>query len=163
MKGFLHKAKEQVQSTLQKDQQQPSKPRPPPPIPGSKPVFLQRNAAQTDQPSSISEPTPLDVIRYRYHHGTNLGSIYVLEKWLYPSMFPGNAASNQSSELEAVKLWTSQIGMDAARAKFEAHWTNAISDSNFEWLANTAKCKFITNESSTISYSDYHIRQTYTV
>ncbi|OCL10243.1 glycoside hydrolase family 5 protein [Glonium stellatum] len=143
MKGFLHKAKEQVQSTLQKDQQQPSKPHPPPPVPGSKPVFLQHNAVQTDQPSSISEPTPLDVIRYRYHHGTNLGSIYVLEKWLHPSMFPGNAASNQSSELEAVKLWVSQIGIDAARVKFEAHWANAISSSDFDWLANTAKCTTI--------------------
>ncbi|OCK74292.1 glycoside hydrolase family 5 protein [Lepidopterella palustris CBS 459.81] len=142
MKGFLHKARDHVQSSLRKDEQ-PTTTRPPPPIPGSKPVFLRRNAAQTDQPPTIAEPSSLDVLRYRYHHGTNLGSIYVLEKWLHPSMFPGNAASNQSSELEAVHLWVDQIGMDATRAKFETHWANAVSDDDLIWLSQSANCTSI--------------------
>ena len=41
-----------------------------------------------------------DILRYRYHHGTNLGSIYVLEKWLHGSMFDNEAAGD--SELDAV-------------------------------------------------------------
>jgi len=136
MKGFLHKAKD----SLQKDKASTSG-RPPPPVP-SKPSIFQRNAPQGDQPSSISDPTPQEVLRYRYHHGANLGSIYVLEKWLHPSMFPSNAAPGQSSELEAVKLWISQIGMDAARTKFEAHWANAMSDDDLKWLSQSANCEY---------------------
>lgn len=140
MKGLFHKARGQVQDIL--NDQKPSDSRRPPPVPGNKPTTYQHTAMQADQPSTIAEPTQLDVLRYRYHHGTNLGSIYVLEKWLHPSMFPSNASSNQSSELEAVKLWVNQIGMDAAKAKFEAHWANAVSDDDINWLARVAKCKF---------------------
>jgi hypothetical protein len=46
-------------------------------------------------------PTDKDIFRYRYQHGTNLGSIFVLEKWLHSSMFEKNMPG--SSELEAVK------------------------------------------------------------
>lgn len=130
MKGFLHKAKE----SLQKD-----KSGGPPPIP-KKPNFFQKTAAQSDQPSSVSDPTKDDIFRYRYHHGANLGSIYVLEKWLSGSMFPSNAGPGQSSELEACKLWVSQIGMDAAQAKFESYWANAITDDDLKWLTTIAKC-----------------------
>ena len=48
-------------------------------------------------------PTATDIFRYRYQHGTNLGSIFVLEKWLHPKMFEKDAQG--SSELEAVKQW----------------------------------------------------------
>lgn len=45
-------------------------------------------------------PTAIDIFRYRYQHGTNLGSIFVLEKWLHPKMFEKDAKG--SSEIEAV-------------------------------------------------------------
>lgn len=45
-------------------------------------------------------PTPLDTLRYRSHHGVNLGGIFVLEKWLYPSMFGAGAGGD--SEMDAV-------------------------------------------------------------
>ena len=45
-------------------------------------------------------PTSQDLLRYRSHHGSNLGSIFVLEKWLYPSMFEPGAEGD--SELAAV-------------------------------------------------------------
>ena len=48
-------------------------------------------------------PTPLDNLRYRFHNGTNLGSIFVLEKWLFPSMFEPNARGD--SELDAVTAY----------------------------------------------------------
>ena len=54
-------------------------------------------------PSDISllpPPTALDVLRYRYHHGVNLGGVFVLERWLFPSMFPSCAEG--ASELDAV-------------------------------------------------------------
>lgn len=53
--------------------------------------------------SEIRPPTQLDVLRYRYHHGANLGGIFVLEKWLYGSMFEPGAKGG--SELDAVSAY----------------------------------------------------------
>lgn len=92
------------------------------------------------QPSTITEPTAIDILRYQYHHGTNLGSIYVLERWLYPSRFPVSTAG--SSELEAVKAWVDKIGIDAAKQKAEEHWANAITDTDIKWLHDVTKCEF---------------------
>lgn len=39
-----------------------------------------------DKPK-MRPPTALDVLRYRYQYGVNLGGIFVLEKWISPSMF----------------------------------------------------------------------------
>ncbi|KAF2502586.1 glycoside hydrolase [Lophium mytilinum] len=176
MKGFFHKAKDQVTSSLQKDSKDPKDPKSPPPVPATrpsifgdgtqkdlkspppipakKPSIFQRDAPkipqrpitinpdtpQEDGPSRIYNAQALDVARYRYHHGTNLGSIYVLEKWLHGSMFPPNAAPGQTSELEAVKLWVSQIGLDATCTKFWKHWGSAVSDSDMRWLSRSANC-----------------------
>jgi hypothetical protein len=48
----------------------------------------------------LPRPSAKDILRYRYHHGSNLGSTFVLEKWLSGSMYDGGAAG--SSELDAV-------------------------------------------------------------
>ncbi|KZF22188.1 glycoside hydrolase family 5 protein [Xylona heveae TC161] len=96
---------------------------------------------QQDTPSRIQPPTPTDILRYRYHHGTNLGSIFVLEQWLTPSMFVEGAAGG--SELDAVNACLKSQGLDATRAKWENHWSNAVSDSDFSWLVNTAHCTTI--------------------
>ncbi|KAF2183237.1 glycoside hydrolase family 5 protein [Zopfia rhizophila CBS 207.26] len=128
MKGLLKKAKAELQGILDTDQR------------AHQPPAYQRGMEQ-DQPSTISTPTALEILRYRYHHGSNLGSIYVLERWLHPSMFPRDASG--SSELEAVKAWVEQIGLDATRQKFEDHWANAASDSDLKWLSNEAKCTTI--------------------
>ncbi|KAL9627291.1 MAG: hypothetical protein Q9164_007648, partial [Protoblastenia rupestris] len=50
----------------------------------------------------LPPPTHLDILRYRTHHGTNLGSIFVLEKWLYPSLF---SYTDSDSELDAVTAY----------------------------------------------------------
>lgn len=55
--------------------------------------------------SNPAPPTATDIFRYRYQHGTNLGSIFVLEKWLHPKMFDKD--SKGSSELEATKQYFS--------------------------------------------------------
>ena len=49
----------------------------------------------------ISQVQLQDVYRYRYHHGTNLGSIFILEKWLFSTMFEESAQGG--SELDAVQ------------------------------------------------------------
>ena len=36
-----------------------------------------------------------------------------------------------------------QAGLDGTRAKWEGHWANAVSDSDFDWLVNAAHCTSI--------------------
>ncbi|KAL9120789.1 MAG: hypothetical protein Q9187_002654 [Circinaria calcarea] len=81
---------------------------------------------QDNVSSEIRPPTQLDVLRYRYHHGANLGGIFVLEKWLYGSMFEPEAKGG--SELDAVSASIAVRGVDATREKWEAHWSSALSD-----------------------------------
>ncbi|KAG0649690.1 hypothetical protein D0Z07_3962 [Hyphodiscus hymeniophilus] len=97
--------------------------------------------SQASLPSSIRPPTVTDLLRYRYHNGTNLGSIFVLEKWLHGSMFP--KSSTGSSELDAVSASLRESGLDATRQKWENHWRNALTDQDLQWLVNTAKCTSI--------------------
>ncbi|KAF2717490.1 glycoside hydrolase family 5 protein [Polychaeton citri CBS 116435] len=93
---------------------------------------------QPDRPSQIQPPTPADVDRYRYHHGTNLGSVFILEKWLTKCMFPEGASG--SSELAAAQARTKHEGADAARGRFEQHWREYVGDSDLDWLRDVAKC-----------------------
>ena len=100
----------------------------------------QSQMPMTDQPASLQEPSPLDVLRYRYQHGTNLGSVFVLEKWLTGSMYQDGS---DSAELAAVTGNIKAMGLDAARQKFENHWETYISDSDLDWLASQAHCMLI--------------------
>ncbi|PNS16146.1 hypothetical protein CAC42_4547 [Sphaceloma murrayae] len=93
---------------------------------------------QTDSPSRIQPPTLRDLYRYRYHHGTNLGSLFVLERWLAPSMFPDSATGG--SELAAATALVSSLGLDGARQKFEEHWRTFVSDADLDWLAGEGAC-----------------------
>jgi hypothetical protein len=127
--GFLKKFKTEMKSAFGDDK---------PSYPGAQ--QQQSQMPMTDQPASLQEPSPLDVLRYRYQHGTNFGSIFVLEKWLTGSMYPENA---DSAELAAVTGNIKAMGLDAARQKFENHWETYISDSDLDWLANQAHCMFL--------------------
>jgi hypothetical protein len=49
----------------------------------------------------MATPTAADVFNYRYHHGTNLGSIFVLEDWLSYTMYLD--VKQGKSELDAVR------------------------------------------------------------
>lgn len=140
MKGFLQKAKAEWKDFSQRDSQsgpgqqhqQQHRPHGPP---------SHGPPAGHHSQGGISEPTPLDILRYRYHHGTNLGSVYVIEKWLQPSRFPDGAEG--SSELAAVKAWVDREGVDCAKQKFEHHWSSIVTDAAIGWLLNEAKCTTI--------------------
>lgn len=56
-------------------------------------------------------------------------------------MFVGS--SNGDSEVAAVTSAVKELGLDAAREKFENHWRNAVSDQDFEWLVREARCTSI--------------------
>lgn len=106
-------------------------------FPSTNPPYPNPNANQ--QPSTLQAPTATDVYRYRYHHGTNLGSIFVLEKWLSPSMF----RCDGDSELDAVQASIQTAGVQVTREKWESHWESALSDADLEWLCHEAKCTSI--------------------
>jgi hypothetical protein len=124
--GFLKKFKTEMKSAFNDDK---------PSYPAQQQE--QSQMPMSDQPASLQEPSSSDVYRYRYQHGTNFGSIFVLEKWLTGSMYPENA---DSAELAAVTGNIKAMGLDAARQKFENHWETYISDSDLDWLANQAHC-----------------------
>lgn len=127
MKKFLDKAKSKL------DQHTDSF--------SSSSVPSQQPLPSHDEPSRIQPPSPTDVLRYRYHHGTNLGSIFVLEKWLHGSMFDNS--SKGGSELDAISASLASQGPDATKQKWENHWRNALSDGDLQWLVNEAKCTSI--------------------
>jgi hypothetical protein len=136
MKGFLQKAKTELKSFTQRDER------------GNPEAQHQHHFPPAHQqggfgPShgeqhGISDPTTLDILRYRYHHGTNLGSVYVIERWLQGSRFPDGAEG--SSELAAVRAWADRIGVAETKQKFEEHWASIVTDQAIGWLANVAKC-----------------------
>ncbi|KAH8808200.1 glycoside hydrolase superfamily [Xylogone sp. PMI_703] len=115
-------------------------------LPSQHPPPQQQPASPTQVSSSpeeatIQPPTRLDVIRHRYHNGANLGSIFVLEKWLHPSMFP--SSTNGSSELDAVRASIASSGLQATKAKWESHWRNALSNEDLDFLVSQARCTSI--------------------
>jgi aryl-phospho-beta-D-glucosidase BglC (GH1 family) len=136
MKGFLQKAKAEFKNRTQNDaesgspQHQHQRPFPP--------AQHHDGHGSSCQQQGIADPTPLDILRYRYHHGTNLGSVYVIERWLQNSRFPEGAEG--SSELAAVTAWVDRIGIDETKKKFEEHWANIVTENAIGWLANVAKC-----------------------
>lgn len=89
---------------------------------------------------SIPSPTAKDVSRYRFQSGTNVGSVFILERWLTPSMFPDSAQG--SSELVAADAWIAQEGIELARQRFEKHWREYVTDPDLDWLKD-AKCNTI--------------------
>lgn len=48
----------------------------------------------------VPRPTTSDILRFRYQHGVNLGSMFVLEQWLSPGMYDYGVSG--ASELDAV-------------------------------------------------------------
>jgi len=128
MKKLFNKAKSAIQDT-------------PPCSPAQITSKTQSPIPPIDRPSKISPPTPQDVIRYRYHHGTNLGSIFVLERWLMPSMFLSSCTGD--SELATVTSSLRAWGYMSTKAHWEKHWASAVSDSEFQWLTQDAKCTSI--------------------
>ena len=113
MKGFFTQAKSELKAALRHPDVQSGN-------------LHRTGGVGSQQLNEIRDPTPLDIIRYRYHHGTNLGSIYVIERWLQGSRFPDGAEG--SSELAAVKASVDRFGLVATKLKFEEAWANAVTE-----------------------------------
>lgn len=60
--------------------------------------------------------------------GVNLGGWFVLEPWITPSLFEGNAAVDEYT-------LTQELGKDAAESKLSAHWNSFITEDDFGQIA----------------------------
>ncbi|MCJ1337831.1 Glucan 1,3-beta-glucosidase 3 [Bachmanniomyces sp. S44760] len=93
---------------------------------------------QSDGSLTLTPPSRQDILRYRLQHGVNLGGVFVLERWLFGSLFHPHAKGG--SELDAVTASIAAVGVDATRTKWEAHWQDALSDADIEFLVKDAGC-----------------------
>lgn len=131
MKKLINKAKSALDDLTYADPPQRLKPRGNP----------QQQVLHQAGSSTVQPPTIADVIRYRYQHGTNIGSIFIQERWLTGSMFPEGAEG--SSELAAAQAWINELGIDGARQRHEQHWREYVSDSHLDWLRDVARCNAV--------------------
>ncbi|KAI0372834.1 glycoside hydrolase [Pilatotrama ljubarskyi] len=72
-----------------------------------------------------------NVYRYRQQQSVNLGSWFVHERWMTPSLFLC-ATGDQASELDIASGWGS---LDSARSLLERHWDTFINASDFQYLS----------------------------
>jgi len=70
------------------------------------------------------------IYRYRQQQSVNLGSLFVLESWMVPSLFVC-AAQPAVSELDVANGWGG-----SARALLERHWDTWITEKDFQWMAS---------------------------
>ena len=70
------------------------------------------------------------IYRYRQQQSVNLGSLFVLESWMVPSLF-ACAAQPAVSELDVANGWGG-----SARALLERHWDTWITEKDFQWMAS---------------------------
>jgi glucan 1,3-beta-glucosidase len=79
-------------------------------------------------------PSRRQLYQSRVNRGPNLGSMFVLEKWIAPHLFPEGDDHGKTSELDAVKQALKAKGVDKTRTMFETHWREWISDDDWRWL-----------------------------
>lgn len=73
-------------------------------------------------------PNRGDLMRYRFQAGVNLGSWFVNEKWMVPSLF-SCAYGKEKGELAILRGYgDSPEGIQSARSRLEAHWDTWITD-----------------------------------
>ncbi|TRM70447.1 glycoside hydrolase superfamily [Schizophyllum amplum] len=78
------------------------------------------------------DPVKANIFRYRQQQSVNLGSWFVHEQWMTPSLFTC-ANGTQLSELDIAQGWNST---DNARALLERHWDTFITATDFQYLAS---------------------------
>lgn len=107
--------------------------------------FFKNLALSTDPVPATPASTPgqppsqRQIYQSRLNRGPNLGSMFVLEKWISPDMFPEDGEhgdGGKTSELDAVAQATKAANgnSNAVREKFEAHWREWITDDDWNWM-----------------------------
>ncbi|WRT70121.1 uncharacterized protein IL334_007115 [Kwoniella shivajii] len=72
------------------------------------------------------------IYRYRQQQSVNLGSWFVQEQWMNPSLFTC-ASGNKQAEFDVANGWGS---VDNARQVLERHWDEWITEDDFKYLAS---------------------------
>ncbi|WFD03364.1 hypothetical protein MOBT1_002053 [Malassezia obtusa] len=73
-----------------------------------------------------------NMMRYREQMGVNVGSWFVLESWMAPSMFKC-ASGGKSAEFDFLQGYgTSKDGLQSARARLEKHWDTWVTEKDFK-------------------------------
>lgn len=107
--------------------------------------FLKNLVVSTDpipaKPATTAgqAPSTRQIYQSRLNRGPNLGSMFVLEKWISPHMFPEDGEGGdggRTSELDAVAqaMKASKNDSKAVQNKFEAHWHEWITDDDWSWM-----------------------------
>ncbi|KAF8894654.1 glycoside hydrolase superfamily [Infundibulicybe gibba] len=78
------------------------------------------------------DPAAAQVYRYRRQQSVNLGSWFVHEQWMTPSLFTC-ASGSHVSELDIASGWGDPA---SARALLERHWDTFITPDDFNYLAS---------------------------
>jgi hypothetical protein len=91
----------------------------------------------TPEPVYLESFAPYDanqalIYRYRQQQSVNLGSWFVQEQWMIPSLFTC-AAGNKQAELDIANGWGS---VDNARQVLEKHWDTWITEDDFAYMAS---------------------------
>lgn len=94
-------------------------------------VGVPYDAPVADQAFAPFDAAKATVYRYRQQQSVNLGSWFVHEAWMTPSLFTC-AAGDQVSEVDIAHSWGSTSG---ARSVLERHWDTFINESDFQYLA----------------------------
>ena len=72
------------------------------------------------------------IYRYRQQQSVNLGSWFIQEQWMVPSLFTC-AAGNKQAELDIANGWGS---VDNARQVLERHWDTWITEDDFVFMSS---------------------------
>ncbi|KAI0053996.1 glycoside hydrolase family 5 protein [Auriscalpium vulgare] len=84
------------------------------------------------EPFPAYERTTAHIYRYRQQQSVNLGSWFVHEQWMTPSLFTC-ASGKKISEHDIASGWGSTA---SARSVLERHWDTFITESDFQYLAS---------------------------
>lgn len=82
--------------------------------------------------SAGKAPSKKQIYQSRQNFGVNIGSCFVLEKWIFHELFPEGA----ECELDVATELSKKEGADGARERFEKFWNNFLSDDDWNWLVD---------------------------
>ncbi|CCF57046.1 hypothetical protein KAFR_0C00510 [Kazachstania africana CBS 2517] len=91
-------------------------------------------ALEPSIPSTSSEIDQKTIYRYRYNYGVNLGSLFVLEPWIYNTMFEEGG----NDEFHAISNYMQKHSVNEAIAKLSEHYNAYISKIDWNWLRTQA-------------------------
>ncbi|ODV59602.1 glycoside hydrolase family 5 protein [Ascoidea rubescens DSM 1968] len=75
-------------------------------------------------------PNQRNIYQLRKNFGVNLGSIFILESFMYGDFF----INNTKAELDCITEHVSQNGLDATRQLLENHWKSFMTDEDWQYL-----------------------------